>query len=159
MSLDALDFLEVILIQIVNAYVAMPVPACNLLPIEREPEASDGLLNVLSFAHLNVIVVAIVGVSNFVSFFIPLDGLGFEHIEVVLLDVVNVLDEEYFAHVFAICISEKAFLDQLSVLRGDRGIIYVMPEANGSVTCTGHKSGQTLFLLEDLALVGAGEPN
>jgi len=32
-----------------------------------------------------------------------------------------------------------------------------MPEANGSVACTGYEPSQALFFLEDLGFVGAGE--
>ena len=111
MSLNALELFKVRIIQIVNTYIPMPVSAANLLPIEREPDTSNGLLNVLRFAHLYLIVVTIIETFDFIPFLISLDGLRFENIEIVLLDVLDVLYEYDFAHVFAICISEKTLLN------------------------------------------------
>ena len=93
MGLNAFYLFKIGVFQVMNTYIAMPVSTGNLPSIHWKPKTSNCLLNVLRLSHLYLIVVAIIKTLDFIPFLISLDGLGFEHIEIVLLDVLNVLYE------------------------------------------------------------------
>jgi len=140
MGLYAFYFINLRCIEIMYSNISMPVSTSNVTSIWRKPQASYCLLNVLCLSNGYFIKICFLVTLNKLALLIFINRFGFKNFKFLLLQVLCGLNEDYFAHVFAVSIAEKAFLDKGSLLGRDWLIIDEVPESYRSITSTGRKS-------------------
>lgn len=140
-SLYAMNFINVLGLEIINSYIAVPIATSNLLSIMWNFQSSNGLLNILILSQKYFVNIPVSNSINLLSLLVSIHRFCFEYFEILREHVFRVFNKHYFGHVLAICISKEAFLYLGSNLGGYGRIVDEVPKSDGAVRGASHKSG------------------